>query len=33
MSLFSDPPTILTFLMLGAVCAGALSNLWIWLPR
>jgi GAF domain-containing protein len=33
MNLFSEPPPMLTFLILGAVSAGALFNVWVWLHR
>jgi hypothetical protein len=33
MNTFSAMPPPLTFLMLGAVSAGALYNLWIWFHR
>jgi GAF domain-containing protein len=33
MNAFSTPPPMLTFLMVGAVSAGAVYNLWIWLHR
>ncbi len=33
MSTFSAPQLMLTFLLLGAVSAGALYNFWIWLHR
>ena len=33
MNLFSEPPPMLTFLILGAVSAGTLFNVWVWLHR
>ena len=33
MNPFSGPPPILTFLMVGAVSAGILYNLWVWIHR